>query len=44
MLEPVDAHGGSVLFVQLTCEREELLGVPGKKTAESCTNSSMPRA
>jgi hypothetical protein len=24
MLEPVEAHGGSVRFVQLTCEREEL--------------------
>jgi len=24
MLEPVEAHGGSVLWVQLTCEREEL--------------------
>lgn len=25
MLEPVEAHGGLVLFVQLTCERQELL-------------------
>lgn len=24
MLEPVEAHGGSVLFVQLTCDRDEL--------------------
>jgi hypothetical protein len=25
MLEPVEAEGGAVLFVQLTCERTELL-------------------
>jgi len=24
MVEPVEAEGGSVLFVQLTCERDEL--------------------
>lgn len=31
MLEPVEAEGGSVLFVQLTCEREELFRRVGQE-------------
>lgn len=34
MLEPVEAEGGAVLFVQLSCDREELLRRWGRKTAE----------